>query len=131
MLILNMHITKTTRKKLIAIFIKYSPPTSLTFSMASLSCTGFIRKPKRNVIDEPHFIIVTRANLFKLITGDFGRIPDVGSTCLISSPANIDSNVVFPAPPRPIHITENSGRGTAGTLQHNVLKSWNISTHHL
>ena len=58
-----------------------------------------------------------------------GGLPDVGSTCLISSPANTDNNVVFPAPPRPTHITENSGRGTAGALQHNVLKSWNASTH--
>ena len=51
---------------LITGFIKYSPPTSLTFSMASLSCTGFIRKPKMNVIDQSHFTPVINLPNFKV-----------------------------------------------------------------
>ena len=43
---------------------------------------------------------------------------------LVSSPANTDNNVVLPAPPKPTHTTENSGRGAARVLQHNVLNNW-------
>ena len=50
-------------------------------------------------------------------------IPDVGSMLLASSPANTDSKVVLPAPPKPIQTTENSGRGVGRALQHKVLNN--------
>ena len=50
-------------------------------------------------------------------------IPDVGSMLLASSPAKTDSNVVLPAPPKPTHTTENSGRGVGRALQHKVLNN--------
>lgn len=47
--------------------------------------------------------------VFEGVEMDFMEKPIVGSSCPVGSPASRARSVLFPAPSRPKHSTENSG----------------------